>query len=150
MTSPPSPLPRLTPWLAGLVALQIATTTLLFTFAGLLGSASRGGGFAVVGQFLGAQALGAILDSRHPGQSRALRHLLSLAAMTAQVALGLVYYLVFEVPQSAVIPDPKKLATLALFVVLVSSAMSYGLSWLGLTSGIRLMEKQRKKGGRSP
>lgn len=140
----PSP-PRLVPWLAGLVVLQIGMAGLLFALSTVLNRASTGGGITALGHFLGAQTLGSFLEMKHPGMARSIRQMLSLCSMTVQVALGLIYYLVLGVPDLGVSVDPKKMAMLAVIVIPVTSLISYGFSWLGLSSGIRLMEKQRAR-----
>jgi hypothetical protein len=65
--------------------------------------------------------------------------------MTVQLALALGYFALVGLPTRPVAMDPKKVGLLALIVIPVSSGISYGLCWLGLTSGIRIMEKQRER-----
>ncbi len=145
MENQPPTSPRLAPWLAGLVTVQMAMAGLLYGLSSLLNRGTTSGGITAVGHFLGAQTLGSLLETKHPGKARPLRHLLSLCAMTFQVALGLVYYLAFGLPDLGPSVDPKKMGMLAFIVIPVTSGLSYGFTWLGLTSGIRVMEKQRAR-----
>lgn len=144
MTTSGGASPRLPTWLAALAVSQLGLALLLYWLTTFFNGRASGG-IVSVGHLVGAQALGSVLEMKFPGQGRPLRKWLSLWNTVLQVALGLVYFLVFGLPESPMTPDPQKTALVLSFALPIASILSFGITWSGLTLGIRAMEKQREK-----
>ncbi len=144
MTNPSSGTPKLGNWLAALVGCQIGFALLLY-FLSTLMNGKASGGLVSLGHLVGAQTIGSWLEMKYPGQGKGLRKWLALWDMVIQLALGLAYFLAFGLPESPVTPDPKKTGLVLIFVLPIASILSFGITWGGMTFGIRMMEKQREK-----
>jgi len=144
MTGDPTSSPRLSTWLGALLGFQTGLALLLYFLSSLLNNRASGGN-ACLGHLVGAQTVGSLLEMKYPGQGRGLRRWLASWNLVIQLALGLLYFLIFGLPESAVTPDPKKTALVLVFVLPIASVLSFGITWGGMSLGIRMMEKHRDR-----